>query len=258
MTLSFNLDRLDTYRSASQKARVMSEGWVRSHQFCPACGAFPLNSFANNRPVADFECGACGEQFELKSKSGALGRKIADGAYRSMIDRITSDTNPNFLFLSYSKVSAAVTDIELIPKHFVSPQVIERRNPLAASARRAGWVGCNILLDSIPYSGRISVVKNGLHAPKADVIGAWKKTIFLRKADLGSKTWLLSVMACLEQMKQPMIALEDIYACEGDLGLRFPGNRNVRAKIRQQLQVLRDQGYLEFVGRGLYKLSNPI
>jgi Dam-replacing HTH domain len=29
----------------------------------------------------------------------------------------------------------------------------------------------------------------------------------------------------------------------------------VRAKIRQKLQVLRDNGYLDFVGRGIYRLA---
>jgi type II restriction enzyme len=33
-----------------------------------------------------------------------------------------------------------------------------------------------------------------------------------------------------------------------------PANRHVRAKIRQQLQVLRDAGLLDFVGRGEYRM----
>jgi len=31
-------------------------------------------------------------------------------------------------------------------------------------------------------------------------------------------------------------------------------NRHVRAKIRQQLQILRDLGSLHFLGRGRYRL----
>jgi len=30
-------------------------------------------------------------------------------------------------------------------------------------------------------------------------------------------------------------------------------NNNIEAKIRQQLQILRDNGVVEFIGRGLYK-----
>ncbi|WP_420022339.1 hypothetical protein [Brevundimonas subvibrioides] len=33
----------------------------------------------------------------------------------------------------------------------------------------------------------------------------------------------------------------------------YPGNHNVRPKIRQQLQVLRDRGWLAFNGRGTYR-----
>jgi type II restriction enzyme len=256
MSLLFDLTGTEAYRSGSQKARVMTERWVLGNQYCPACGCSPLTSFVNNSPVADFMCGNCGEQFELKSKRGAIGRKIADGAYRTMIERITSDTNPNFLFLSYSKTPLAVANIELVPKHFLLPQIIEQRRALASSARRAGWVGCNILMDNIPLSGRIFLVRNGRLVPRADVMQAWKKTIFLRKSDLASKSWLLSVMACLENMKQSVISLQDVYTCESELSARFPGNNNVRAKIRQQLQVLRDQGYLEFVGHGVYRLCN--
>ena len=234
----------------------MTERWVLGNQYCPACGSSPLTGFANNRPVADFACGNCGEQFELKSKNGAIGRKVADGAYRTMIERITSDSSPNFLFLSYSKVPLAVTDIELVPKHFLTPKVIEQRRGLALSARRAGWIGCNILMESIPLSGRIYLIRNGDVVPKADVIEAWQKTIFLRKSNPDSRSWLLSVMACLEKMSRSVISLQDLYACENELSARFPGNNNVRAKIRQQLQVLRDQGYLEFVGRGVYRLCN--
>jgi type II restriction enzyme len=34
----------------------------------------------------------------------------------------------------------------------------------------------------------------------------------------------------------------------------YPNNRHVRQKIRQQLQVLRDHRYLDFVSRGNYRL----
>jgi type II restriction enzyme len=33
-----------------------------------------------------------------------------------------------------------------------------------------------------------------------------------------------------------------------------PLNRNIRPKIRQQLQVMRDHGVLEFLGQGRYRI----
>ena len=42
------------FASASQNARVLTEGWVAASLFCPNCGAQPITRFAANRPVADF------------------------------------------------------------------------------------------------------------------------------------------------------------------------------------------------------------
>ncbi len=101
MRLKFNLQKAEGYKSKSQIARVLTESWVKSNVYCPNCGQDYLNDFANNRPVADFFCNNCQEQFELKSKKGDSGKKIVDGAYQSMIERISSDNNPNFFFLNY-------------------------------------------------------------------------------------------------------------------------------------------------------------
>ncbi len=45
-----------------------------------------------------------------------------------------------------------------------------------------------------------------------------------------------------------------MYRFEDRLSALYPGNNNVRPKIRQQLQVLRDRGWLEFLGRGRYRV----
>jgi hypothetical protein len=47
-----------------------------------------------------------------------------------------------------------------------------------------------------------------------------------------------------------------VYAFEGALSNLYPNNRHVQQKIRQQLQVLRDRGYLEFLSRGRYRLCS--
>lgn len=61
-------------------------------------------------------------------------------------------------------------------------------------------------------------------------------------------------MKCVEAIGKPEFQIEDIYAFEDRLGLLYPGNQNVRPKIRQQLQFLRDRGFLDFVSRGYYRL----
>lgn len=121
--------------------------------YCPRCGNIHINHFENNRPVDDYFCPACESQYELKSKNGNLGRKINDGAYGTMIERITSNDNPDFFFMSYSKTELKVKDFVFIPKHFFVPEIIEKRRPLSQAARRAGWTGCNILVEKIPEQG---------------------------------------------------------------------------------------------------------
>src|SRR2546426_492843 len=49
-------------------------------------------------------------------------------------------------------------------------------------------------------------------------------------------------------------SLADLYSFEDRLASMHPTNRNVRPKLRQQLQVLRDHGVLEFLGGGEYRV----
>ena len=62
-------------------------------------------------------------------------------------------------------------------------------------------------------------------------------------------------MKCIEKIGQDAFALEVLYTFEGQLRHAYPDNRHVREKIRQQLQILRDKGYLAFTGRGTYRLT---
>jgi type II restriction enzyme len=39
------------------------------------------------------------------------------------------------------------------------------------------------------------------------------------------------------------------------LSNKHQDNRHIKEKIRQQLQILRDKGYLEFLERGRYRLT---
>ncbi len=254
MNLSFKLKLADEYTSRSQKVRVLTEQWVNSEAYCPNCGHSDLDQYANNKPVADFFCQKCREEYELKSKSETIGTKVLDGAYRTMVERLQSSNNPNFLLLSYDLQRFEVLNFLVIPKHFFIPEIIERRKPLSSTARRAGWVGCNILLHNIPQTGKIFFVRNRIVTSKAKVLSEWQKTLFLRESnEIGVKGWLLDVMRCIEQLRTRMFSLDDVYAFESTLVRKYPGNRHIKDKIRQQLQVLRDKGYLEFVGRGRYR-----
>ena len=57
------------------------------------------------------------------------------------------------------------------------------------------------------------------------------------------------------QMEKETFSLNDMYSFENYLKIKHPENNNIKAKIRQQLQILRDRGYLKFISRGKYKLK---
>lgn len=252
MELFFNESLTRLYKSASQKIRVMSEDWVGNNVYCPCCGHDVLTHFENNRPVADFYCEGCGETFELKSKEGRIGRKIADGAYQTAIERITSNTNPDLFVLSYSP-DHQVVGLELIPKFFFVTDIIEKRKPLAATARRAGWTGCNILYSEIPRQGRIRIIENSVETPKQSVLDSYRQSRSLMTDDLTKREWLFDVLQCVNSVDRDEFTLSDIYRFEEMLSQKHPLNHNLRAKIRQQLQLLRDKGYIVFLGNGRYR-----
>jgi type II restriction enzyme len=244
------------YDSGAQRARVWTEGWVAREMFCLNCGAPRLDQLPANSPVADFACPACADQYEVKSTKGTgFGPSVADGAYDAKIARLGSATNPHLMLLSYNVAERSVRNVCVVPKHFFVPEIIQKRKPLAATARRAGWVGSNILLREVPEAGRIFVLRDGIELPRDEVLAKWKGTLFLRRTGLESRGWLIEVMKSVEMIGRAEFTLDDVYAFEARLSAIFPNNNNVRPKIRQQLQVLRDNGFLEFTGRGTYRLQ---
>ena len=244
------------YDSPSQNARALTESWAASMLFCPACGHEKLSRFENNRPAADLFCPKCAEEFELKSQKGKFGKKVVDGAFNSLTERISASNNPNFAFLNYDLNALSVTNLFIVPKHFFAPKIIERRNPLPPTAQRAGWVGCNILLEQIPEAGKIFIVRNQKIENRSEVIKKWQHTAFLAKERLAARGWLLEVMKCVDALKESTFSLDDVYSFEQHLCALYPNNKNVRPKIRQQLQRLRDNGYLKFLGRGKYEITS--
>ena len=252
MNLQFDLSLGEKFSSNSQRTRILTEHWVKENSYCPNCGKSPLNAFENNRPVSDFYCTTCSEEFELKSKSGLLSKTITDGAYSKMIERINANNNPNFFFLTYS-ATWTVRDFLIIPKQFFNDSIIIKRNPLAATAKRAGWIGCNIDLSKVAESGKIFIVKNSHVIDKKIVKESFSKTIFLRNQSKESKSWLLDIMRCIDSIKSNVFTLKDVYIFEPKLKKLHPENNFVKEKIRQQLQVLRDKGIIEFVSNGNYK-----
>lgn len=253
MDLYFNTALAQSYQSRSQKIRVLTEDWVLHNLFCPRCGNRKIEHFPNNAAVADFYCPACRSEYELKSKRNAIGKKIADGAYHTFIDRITSNNNPDFLIMTYDPTALCVNNLFMIPKHFFVPSIVEKRAPLSSSAKRAGWIGCNILFQSIPTQGQIQIITNRSFVEMDSVLDAVKTADRLYSRNLDARGWLMDVLWCVNQIPSSSFSLTELYQFDRMLAAKHPDNHNIRPKIRQQLQVLRDRGIIEFLNPGFYR-----
>jgi type II restriction enzyme len=254
MDLSLNPSLGFCYKSQAQKGRVISEAWAEKNAFCCSCGG-RLEKGRNNARVLDFTCMDCQGEFELKSTKGKFFHKLPDGAFNAMMARLHDSCSPNFFFLTYDLKSCLVTNFFAVPTYFLDTTVIEKRKPLSSNARRAGWVGCNILVNLIPDTGKVFYVKNSQPLKKSAILEAWKRTAFLRQTSLEARGWTLEILRNIQSLKAQEFTIQTMYSFEAQLKRQFPRNNFIRAKIRQQLQVLRDAGLIVFLGRGRYALT---
>lgn len=106
----------------------------------------------------------------------------------------------------------------------------------------------------------MALIREGVTTPKPEVLARFHETLFLRAKGHGARGWLIEVLKCAERAaaaggSSGGFGLDDVYAFEGRLAALYPANRNVRPKIRQQLQALRDRGLVVFEGRGRYRMA---
>lgn len=91
------------------------------------------------------------------------------------------------------------------------------------------------------YSVNASVEKNDVITLPDDIISSTLKG------------WKLIVFNCIQAIPKEIFTLNDINAFVPQLQNKYPKNNTIPAKIRQQLQLLRDLGLIEFLGNGNYK-----
>jgi len=146
----------------------------------------------------------------------------------------------------------SVVNLLLVPGHFITLESIEICRPLSSQARRAGWIGCNILTETIPPDGRLLVVKDRHAVPKEDVRQGWHRFEWISKQKAENRGWTADVLRCVRALRKREFTLADVYLFTDELARSHPNNKHVEDKIRQQLQVLRDHGIIEFLGLGHY------
>ena len=74
-----------------------------------------------------------------------------------------------------------------------------------------------------------------------------------RRSKLETRGWLFDVLKCVEKIPTDDFVLDEVYAFANELQLKHPENNHIHDKIRQQLQYLRDRGFISFTSRGVYR-----
>jgi type II restriction enzyme len=190
----------------------------------------------------------------LKSQDHPLGAKIVDAAFVAMKRKIETEGAPNLVALHYARDAWRVRTVVLVPSFAFTLSLLEKRAPLGAKARRAGWVGCNILLRNVPPDARVFVVHEGEVLSKSAVRTAYRRLRPLRNLCQEKRGWTLDVLNMLRELDRKEFELAAVYAFDRRLSKLHPQNRHVRPKIRQQLQILRNLGFVKFLGGGHYRL----
>ena len=60
-------------------------------------------------------------------------------------------------------------------------------------------------------------------------------------------SWLAEILKCIQKLGTKKFNLNQVYQYENELSKIFPNNKHIKAKIRQQLQILRKKGLIEFI-----------
>ena len=243
------------YRSASQRARVVTEAWGATNLYCPNCPSPQLTRLQHNTKASDYCCPKCGFWYQLKGQQSPILTQIVNGAFSAMIEAIRNDRTPNFYFMQYELVTWSVKNLLLIPSFAFPESAIVRRNPLSLTARRAGWVGCNIALNRIPQDARIHVVTERRAASVDHVRAQFRRIKPLAAIDATQRGWTLDMLNAIRSFGRREFTTKEAYDLVPQLQQLHPHNRHVREKIRQQLQVLRDSGLLIHLKRAVWKVT---
>ncbi len=149
----------------------------------------------------------------------------------------------NFEYGIYSNdkhiVTKVVSDFDLLSK-----------NEDIGSIKLQDIDAVKVVLSKLPKYKKITIPEYKIETPEnqLDIIEIDNSII---TSSLSG--WKLEVFKCIQQIQSQIFTSDDINRFENHLKSIYPTNKNILAKIRQQLQILRDMGLIEFLGKGKYK-----
>ncbi|MBQ9874467.1 MAG: hypothetical protein IJM30_08375 [Thermoguttaceae bacterium] len=223
-------------------ARGIMADWPRDFLYCPKCGGFPVSTREYVYTFHKLKCLTCDNGFEVISQFEREREKLVWGEYWSIEHRFRTNDIYDLLVLAYSETTRII-DLSFVPRVCLDFDSLGKNGVAAV-----------IDLAAIPSQGKINLYRDGLTRDKSEVVDCYKRANFLFGDVKESKGWLMDVLYCAECLGKKEFALSELYKFVDYLKQRRPNNKNIEAKIRQQLQILRDKKYLEFTTRGNYRL----
>jgi type II restriction enzyme len=262
MILSMNGDPGANGDPISSRGAV--ESWAGQNLYCPNCTSAKLD-LQND---GELSCPRCHLLFTVKGQKTRLEKSVADGAYDATMRALRSDGGPGLYFVHYDDASWTVRNVLLVP-HFALPP--------SAIIKRAGSAGCRFALDRVPLDARIAIVTTIKSSKSGDT-----ECIMISRpeevrerfhrlkplADIPAKQRALTLdvlnlvrtlAAAKPKKKNPKsppgtFTNENVYARESEFRKRHPDVSKIHEKIRRQLLVLKDCGFLTQPHPGVWKM----
>jgi len=129
------------------------EEYIIKNIKCIKCNFINYEKCKINEKSKDIICNNCCQNYQIKAKcvtqnqiNNILSKKIfktVGGEYTTTIHNINQ--NIDYIIILYEKKSYNIKNILYIQSESINTECIIPRNPLSATARRAGWQGCNII-----------------------------------------------------------------------------------------------------------------
>ena len=138
MDLALDPTVAEGYTSKAQRSRVVTEAWAAENLYCPNCDADTIEAHRPGRRVEDFLWIDFRYSQHFKAKRGGHGRKVSNSAYESKMEAIRANRAPDYAFMGFDPDGWRVVDLFFVPGHFMTPSVVEAREPLSSDARRSG------------------------------------------------------------------------------------------------------------------------
>ena len=123
-------------------------------------------------------------------------------------------------------------------------------NALTGLVKQEHLVKSEEILSKIPKTITQKIPRIEIETPEinSDIIIGISESI-----SSSLKGWKLDIFNCVNSIKNQEFDLNEVYVFEQELQKVHPQNQNIKPKIRQQIQYLRDLGLIEFLANGRYK-----